>query len=214
MLGMARFPIPYGELILPCRRIHWGSVQAQTKGPYDFQHRAEFGIAVGRQRSIKAFSSDTCLSRKLAHAFGAGDVAERFGDHAMVAVLQGSLEVSGNVTRVFEQRGIVIPSRPDLLASHASLLKVTSQCRGSLYVAILSPFVASGQKDDDFIPFSLEVHAISRTIADAKFADAAADGLHVASQSERQSIQAHLNAGTRPSVTQAAEPLGKDRCLA
>ena len=51
-------------------------------------------------------------------------------------------------------------------------------------------------------------------MVDAKFADAAADGFHVAGQPKRQSIQAHLNAGTYLSITQATEPLGKDRRLA
>ena len=119
-MGMARSSIPYDQLILPCRRIHRGGVQAQTKGPHDFQHRAELRIAVRRQRPIKAFSSNASLSRKLAHAFGAGDVAERFGDDAMVAVLQGSLEVSGDVAWVFEQRGVVISSCPDFLAGQQS----------------------------------------------------------------------------------------------
>ena len=51
-------------------------------------------------------------------------------------------------------------------------------------------------------------------MVDAKFADAAADGFHVAGQPKRQPIQAHLNAGTCLSITQATEPLGKDRRLA
>jgi len=59
-----------------------------------------------------------------------------------------------------------------------------------------------------------EVHAISRAIVDAKLTDTAANGLYVASEAERQSIHAHLNAGSRLSITQAAEPLGKDRRLA
>jgi len=51
-------------------------------------------------------------------------------------------------------------------------------------------------------------------MVDTKFADAAADGFHVAGKHKPQSLQAHLNAGTCPSITQATEPLGKDRRLA
>jgi hypothetical protein len=193
--------------------IHGGSVQAQTKGPHDFQDRSEFRIAVGRQRPIKAFSADTSLSRKLAHAFGAGDIAKRLGDDAMITVFQGSLEVSGDVARVSEQRGVVISSRPDFLASHVTLLKVASQRQRSSYVAIMSPLVASSQKDDDVVSLPFEVHSISRSVVDAKFADAATNGFRVADQPERQSIQAHLNTGTCLFVTQATEPLGKDRRL-
>lgn len=130
-------------------------MQAQTKGPHDFQDCAEFWITVRRQRPIKALSTDTCLSRKLAHAFGSGDITESFSDNPMVAVFQGGLEVSGNVTRVFEQRGIVISSCPDFLASHVTLLETASQCQGPLYVAILSPLVASSQKNDDVVPLPL-----------------------------------------------------------
>lgn len=185
-------------------------MQAQTKGPHDFQHRTEFRIAVRRQRPIKAFSSDTRLSCKLAHAFGAGDIAESFSDNPMVAVFQGSLKISGNVTRTLEQGGIVISSCPDFLPSHVTLRKVAGQCQGSLHVAILSPLVASSQEDDDVIPLPLEVHAISRTVVDAKFTAPATDRFHVASEAERQSIQAHLNTGTRLSVAQATKPFGKD----
>ena len=189
-------------------------MQAQTKGPYDFQHRPEFRITVRRQCPIKAFSSDTCLPCKLAHAFGASDVAESFGDNPMVAVFQGSLEISGNVTRILEQRNVVISSRPDFLPSHVTLLKVASQRQGSPYVTILSPLVTPGQKDDDVVPLPLEVHAISWTVVDAKFTDPAADRFHVASEAERKSIQAHLNTSTRLPVAQATEPLGEDRRLA
>lgn len=179
-------------------------MQAQTKGAHDFQDCSEFRIAVGRQRPIKAFSTDTCLSRKLAHAFGTGDIAKRLGDDTMVAVLQGSLEISGNITRLLEQGGVVISSCPDFLASHVTLLKVASQRQGSPYVTILSPLVAASQKDDDVVPLPFEVHAISRTVVDAKFTDTAADGSHVAGQPERQPIQAYLNTGTGLSVTQTA----------
>ena len=132
----------------------------------------------------------------------------------MVAILQRGLEVSGDVARISEQGRIVISSRPDFLAGYVALLKVTSQCQSPLYVSILSPFVASSQQDDDIATLMLEVHTISRAIVDAKFTDTAANGLCVASEAERQSIHAHLNASSRLSITQAAQPLGEDRRLA
>jgi hypothetical protein len=132
----------------------------------------------------------------------------------MVAILQSGLEVSGNVMRASEQGRIVISSRPDFLAGHVDLLKVASHCHGPPYVSIQSPLIASSQQDDDIAILMLEVHAISRAVVDTKLTDTASNGPRVACKAERQSIHAHLNTSSRLSVTQAAEPLGKDRRLA
>lgn len=184
-------------------------MQAQAKSPNNLQYGAKFWIAVWRQCPIKALSSHACFPCKLTHALGPGDIAERFGYHAMVAILQRGLKISGNVTRVFEQSGVVVSGRTGLSTGHVALLEATGHCHGPPYVAILSSFVASGQENDDIAALLFEVHAVSRTVVDAKFTGATSNRSRVASQPERQSIQAYLNAGSRLSIAQAAKPLGK-----
>jgi hypothetical protein len=114
----------------------------------------------------------------------------------MVAVLQSSLKISGDVARVFEQRGAVVSSCPNFLPGHVTLLKISSQRQGSPYVAILSPLVAAGQKEDDIVTFPLEVHAISRAVVDAKFTDSAANKLRVASQPDLAKTDVWRNSAT------------------
>jgi GNAT superfamily N-acetyltransferase len=83
------------------------------------------------------------------------------------------------------------------------------QFLGANHVGVLTSLVAAAKQDDDDLATLDEVDAITRTIIDAKFADAFSDRLHVAGIAEGKSANPNVDPRDRLLIAQPRKPSGK-----
>src|SRR5438552_16661777 len=85
------------------------------------------------------------------------------------------------------------------------------QFEGTRNVAILSPFVAATEEDDDGFTAPDEIHPVTGTVVDPHLRDASANRPDVSGIAKREAADANRYAGARIAVSQPRKPFGKNR---
>jgi protein SCO1 len=157
--------------------------QTQTERLDHLQDRGYLRIALRRQSLVKAFAPQPGFFRDPAHPLGARDVSQRRRDKRSVPILQRSFQIGGHV-RIALQMLRCVPF-PGSSLCHRNLLQPLRQCTRHPDVAILSPLVATGEKDHDGLAAAYKIDSISGPVVDPQFQHAVAHRLDVAGIAQR-----------------------------
>ncbi len=87
-----------------------------------------------------------------------------------------------------------VPTFPD----HA--LNLLRQFEGTRDVALLVPFVATAEQEDNRVAALDEIHPLARTVINPHLRHAAAHRLHVAGITEREAADAHGDSSARLAI--------------
>jgi len=134
-------------------------VQRHTKSTHDFKHSVVARLRTGGKRFIKAFTPQSGILGELSHAPGACNVLDSDKKHVRIFIFQRGSKVFGNDFIVDQVIGSVKWGCFDF---HDLLLfQNTRHFLGTLYVALLSRFIAPQQQQIDQLSAAGEIGPIA-----------------------------------------------------
>jgi hypothetical protein len=182
--------------------------QPESKRFRDLSSRREGGIPFGGKSFVDRLAAEARLARQFANPDCARNVAERASDQGRISILQHSLEVRGAILRRFEivlhieRRGF------DHLDSHYEL-KILRHFSGPRDVATLRRFIATAQKNHDYLASNCQIDPIPWSKVEPHFADAFSDGPDIAEIAQTRTLNASANPRAGAAIFQSEEPIGE-----
>lgn len=120
-------------------------MQLQTQCSYNFKDGVEVGAPLTGECLVETFARQASILCNLAHAFGPGNIAQRFGDKRGIAIglLRARLQIRHHFLRSTKVLGDIVASGRSF--AHHALLEIACETQGSFDVGDLCTFITAGQ---------------------------------------------------------------------